>query len=150
MSDQIADYMERLGDTFINLTRNLASWRSFATNSRELPIVTYHASVNGVKSLEVASDLSKLPVGDAETIKAILSQHHGAQVLAALESVASMAGEFRSHLTAPSTAENEGEELPADSDIPESDYPEDDFDDLADTFKPPAPEDEHDNDDFDK
>ena len=81
MSDQIGNYTQSMEAAFTNLTRNLASWHSFASEGKELPIVSYRASVDGVKSLEVVSDLSRLPAGDGETIKAILSQHHGAQVL---------------------------------------------------------------------
>ena len=122
MSDIIANYVESMEETLTSLTRNLASWRSFATDSRELPIVTYLASVNGVKSLEVASDLSKLPVGDAETVKAILAQHHGAQVLRALELVELTAEKFKDHLTSPQSEKADTAVLG--EDIPEADYPE--------------------------
>lgn len=127
MSDKISNYMDSMEDTFINLKRNLASWHSFATASRSLPVVTYRASVNGVKTLEVASDLSQLPVGDAETIKAILAQYHGSQVLKALELVKLTAEKFESHLTSPSP-EVEEAAASAVADIPESDYPEENYD----------------------
>ena len=126
MSDKIADYTETLEGMVTVVTRELAAWRSFADESRELPIVTYSASVNGVKSVDVASDLSKLSTGDSQTIKSILSQHHGERVVKGLHNIETLAKEFREHLT---QTPQEAEE-----DIPEASYPEDNHGNNIDDF----------------
>lgn len=116
MSDKIASYTETLEGAVISVTRELAAWRSFADESRELPIVTYRASVNGVKSVDVASDLSMLSAEDSQTVKSILSQHHGEKAVEVLYNIETIAKQFRELLT---QTPQEVEE-----DIPEASYPE--------------------------
>lgn len=116
MSDKIADYTETLEGAVTSVTRELASWRLFADKSRELPIVTYRASVNGVKSVDAVSDLSELSAGDSQAVKSILSQHHGERAVRVLHNIETIANKFREHLT---QTPQEVEE-----DIPEASYSE--------------------------
>lgn len=116
MSDKIADYTETLEGAVTSVTRELASWRSFADESRKLPIVTYRASVNGVKSVDVASDLSELSADDSQAVKSILSQYHGERAVEVLHNIETIAKQFRELLT---QTPQEVEE-----DIPEASYPE--------------------------
>ena len=116
MSDKIADYTETLEGAVTSVTRELASWRLFADKSRELPIVTYRASVNGVKSVDAVSDLSELSAGDSQAVRSIFSQHHGERAVRVLHNVELIANKFREHLT---QTPQEVEE-----DIPEASYSE--------------------------
>lgn len=126
MSDEIDVYTETLAQVVTSITRELASWRSFAEESRELPIVTYRAPVNGVKSVDVTSDLSELSTGDSQAIKSILSQHHGEKAIRHLHNIETLAKQFREHLT---QTPQEAEE-----DIPEASYPEDNHGNNIDDF----------------
>ena len=124
MSDQnkIASYVESLEDAITMLKRNLASWNSFANKNSALPIVTYQASVNGVKAMDAVSDLSRLDPKDAEVVGEILATNHGGEVLASLEAINTLSSRFSSHLT-------EGDE-----EIEEAPYPEAN-DDTSDEFE---------------
>jgi hypothetical protein len=127
MSDKIADYTETLEGAVTSVTRELASWRSFADKSRELPIVTYRASLNGVKSVDAVSDLSELSAGDSQAVKSILSQHHGERAVRVLHNIETIAKKFREHLT---QTPQEVEE-----DIPEASYPEGNHGNNIDDFE---------------
>jgi len=127
MSDKIADYTETLVQVVTSVTRELASWRSFADESREMPIVTYRASVNGMKSVDVATDLSELSADDSQTVKSIFSQHHGEKAIQHLYNIETLAKQFREHLT---QTPQEVEE-----DIPEASYPEDNHGNNIDDFE---------------
>ena len=125
MSDQnkIANYVESLEDAITMLKRNLASWNSFANKNSALPIVTYQASVNGVKAMDAVSDLSRLDPKDAEVLGEILATHHGGEVLASLDAISTLSSSFSTHLT-------EGDE----GEVEEAPYPEAD-DDTPDEFE---------------
>lgn len=124
MSDQnkIASYVESLEDAITMLKRNLASWNSFANKNSALPIVTYQASVNGVKAMDAASDLSRLDPKDAEVVGEILATHHGGEVLASLEAINTLSASFSTHLT------------DGDEEVEEAPYPEAN-DDTSDEFE---------------
>ena len=131
MSDKIVSYTETLEGAVISVTRELAAWRSFADESRELPTITYHvnhiSTATGVKSVDVASDLSNLSAGDSQSIKSILSQHHGERVVKVLHNIETLAKQFREHLTQTSQEVEE--------DIPEASYPEDNHGNNIDDFE---------------
>lgn len=103
MSDQISNHIERLEDALKMTKRHLASWRSFTAKSG-LPIVTYNASIDGVKAMDAASDLSVLPEAEQSTISAILSDFHGEAVLKSLTELQHAAGNFADVLTGKSTS----------------------------------------------
>lgn len=124
MSDQIENYMGRINKSVASLTEHLASWHAFALEGRQLPTVSYCVTADDQPGVKLTSDLSKLSAGDAETVKAILAQHHGAQVLQALTLVERTAEQFKSHLTSSPSKEADASVLG--EDIPESEYPEGD------------------------
>ena len=103
MSDQITNHIERLEDALTMTKRHLASWRSFTAKSG-LPIVTYNASIDGVKAMDAVSDLSVLPEEQQSTISAILSDFHGEAVLRSLTELQLTAENFASVLTGKSTS----------------------------------------------
>lgn len=112
MSDQITNHIERLEDALTMTKRHLASWRSFTAKSG-LPIVTYNASIDGVKAMDAVSDLSVLPEEQQSTISAILSDFHGEAVLRSLTELQLTAENFASVLTAKSASTVvESEEIP--------------------------------------
>ena len=122
MNNQFENYTRVIDNANDSLTEHLASWHTFALKERQLPIVSYLVTADDGASGELTSDLSKLSAEDAETVKAILAQHHGTQALEALTSMIAAAGQFKDHLTMKPAEEETND------DIPEADYPETDHD----------------------
>jgi len=127
MSDQISTYIQTLEDELELTKRHLASWRSFSRGKGNLPIVTYNASVDGVKALDAASDLSKLPEAEQNAIGAMLADFHGEQCLLALGMISSTSKQFASMLTNDDSGE--------DDETPETEYPEPQPADDSDEFE---------------
>jgi len=82
--DEITRHMDKIEDEVLTLKRNLASWLTFADDSKSLPIVTYRSSYNGKDTLETVSDLSQLVPEAQEVISNALEEWHGAAVLQCL------------------------------------------------------------------
>lgn len=125
MSDQITNHIERLEDALKMTKRHLASWRSFTTKSG-LPIVTYNASIDGVKAMDAVSDLSVLPEAEQSTISAILSDHHGEAVLKSLIELQMTAENFAHVLTGNESPDRLGtaaERQAESEEIPEAELP---------------------------
>ena len=79
--DEITKRVARIEDEVLMLKRNLASWMTFADESRVLPIVSYRSSYNGK---ETVSDLSQLVPEAQEVISDALEEWHGAAVIKCL------------------------------------------------------------------
>lgn len=82
--DEITRRMDKIEDEVLTLKRNLASWLTFADDSKSLPIVTYRSSYNGKDTLETVSDLSQLVPEAQQVISSALEEWHGAAVLQCL------------------------------------------------------------------
>jgi|TARA_R110002110_G_scaffold144441_1_gene333641 hypothetical protein len=82
--DEITKRVARIEDEVLMLKRNLASWMTFADESRVLPIVSYRSSYNGKDTLETVSDLSQLVPEAQEVISDALEEWHGAAVIKCL------------------------------------------------------------------
>lgn len=82
--DAITTRIEKIENEVLTLKRNLASWMTFADDSKSLPMVKYHSSYNGKETLETVSDLSQLVPEAQEVISAALEEWHGAAVIQCL------------------------------------------------------------------
>lgn len=82
--DEITKRIEKIEDEVLMLKRNLASWMTFADDSKALPMVTYRSSYNGKDTLETVSDLSQLVPEAQEAISSALEEWHGAAVIESL------------------------------------------------------------------
>tara|TARA_R110002020_G_scaffold276042_2_gene491257 strand:- start:20522 stop:20923 length:402 start_codon:yes stop_codon:yes gene_type:complete len=82
--DEITKRVEKIEDEVLMLKRNLASWMTFADDSKSLPMVTYRSSYNGKDTLETVSDLSQLVPEAQEAISNALEEWHGAAVIECL------------------------------------------------------------------
>ena len=82
--DGITKRIEKIEDEVLMLKRNLASWMTFADDSKSLPMVTYSSSYNGKDTLETVSDLSQLVPEAQQVISSALEDWHGAAVIQCL------------------------------------------------------------------
>jgi hypothetical protein len=112
MVDPVTDYVDRIEDEVKMLKRNLASWITFAVvddnshtkdNHRPLPIVKYSSSYNGVDSMEVVSDLSKLSVEAQKVIASALEEWHGAALIQCLDQLGKTVDSLKKELIAEPT-----------------------------------------------
>ena len=112
MEDIIGVSIDKLEEEILMLKRNVASWRSFGDGDKALPIVTYRGTYNGVDTLEISSDLSKLTSEAQVAISDNLSEWHGSMVIQGLEQLIKVAANLKSELL--SGAEPVAPEEPAD------------------------------------
>ncbi len=98
MEDIIGLSVDKIEEEILMLKRNVASWRSFGDVDKALPIVSYRGTYNGVDTLEISSDLSKLTPEAQEAISANLAEWHGAAVIQGLEQLIKVADNLKSEL----------------------------------------------------
>ena len=98
MEDIIGVSIDKMEEEILMLKRNVASWRSFGDEQKSLPIVTYRGTYNGVDTLEISSDLSKLDADAQMSLSANLSEWHGAMVIQGLEQLIKVAGNLKAEL----------------------------------------------------
>ena len=96
--DIIGLSIDRMEEEILMLKRNVASWRSFGDADKALPIVSYRGTYNGVDTLEISSDLSKLSPEAQSDISANLSEWHGSAVIQSLEQLMKVVDNLKSEL----------------------------------------------------
>ena len=98
MEDIIGLSIDKMEEEILMLKRNVASWRSFGDDQKSLPIVSYRGTYNGVDSLDISSDLSKLTPEAQSAISANLSEWHGAMVIQGLQQLVKVADNLKAEL----------------------------------------------------
>jgi len=130
--DEITRHMDKIEDEVLTLKRNLASWLTFADDSKSLPIVTYRSSYNGKDTLETVSDLSQLVPEAQEVISNALEEWHGAAVLQCLgelgKTIKQLERELLGTADAKAAAPSTGPPVPAAGAATLAREPDDEFD----------------------